>query len=76
MDLGREEDPETFVPAAGKCLVREVFACQQANVDGLFRLGTRVGHEVVPVGAGSAAPLVIIDRQQLSRTPSTRLLSP
>jgi hypothetical protein len=48
MHLGREKDPETIITAAGKRLVRQLFARQQPNVDGLAVVLTCICHEIAP----------------------------
>ena len=58
----REEDPQAFIPAAGKCFMCQFLACQHANIDELFRLRTLVRHEVAPVIAGWSGPLVAFER--------------
>ena len=45
----REIHAKALVPAAGKRLVRQILACQQADVDRIVGLGRSVGHRIAPV---------------------------
>jgi hypothetical protein len=49
VNLGREKHAEALIPTAGKRLMREILARQQANVNRIVGPGTSVGHRMIPV---------------------------